>query len=91
VRRSCDDINRTTIAGVTALLRYYAEHASLDGDTCWPEYSDDEGEHEHGEALVRHAVAALERISEGARTSRMAVVCGCENAGPELRQSAPQS
>lgn len=54
----------TTIAGVTALLRYYAEHASLDGHTCWPEYLEDEGEHEHGEALVRHAVAALERISE---------------------------
>jgi hypothetical protein len=54
----------TTIGGVIALLRYYAEHASLDGDTCWPEYSDDEGEHEHGEALVRHAVASLERISE---------------------------
>jgi hypothetical protein len=54
----------TTIAGVIALLRYYAEHAALDGDTCWPEYLDDEGEHEHGEALVRHAVAALERISE---------------------------
>jgi len=55
----------TTIAGVIALLRYYAEHASLNGDTCWPEYSDDEAEHGHGEALVRHAVAALERISEG--------------------------
>lgn len=54
----------TTIAGVIALLRYYAEHASLDGETCWPGYSDDEVEHEHGEALVRHAVAALERISE---------------------------
>ena len=54
----------TTISGVIALLRYYAEHASLEGDTCWPEYLDDEGEHEHGEALVRHAVAALERISE---------------------------
>jgi hypothetical protein len=54
----------TTIAGVIALLRYYAEHVSLDGNTCRPEYSDDEGEHEHGEALVRHAVAALERISE---------------------------
>jgi hypothetical protein len=37
----------TTIAGVIALLRYYAEHASLDGDTSWPEYLDDEGEHEH--------------------------------------------
>jgi hypothetical protein len=64
---SCVDlvtIYPTTVAGVIALLRYYAEHASLDGDTRWPEYSDDEGEHEHGEALGRHAVAALERISE---------------------------
>ena len=60
----------TTIAGVIALLRYYAEHASLDGVTCWPQYSNDEGEHEHGEALVRHAVASLERISEA--TSRAA-------------------
>jgi hypothetical protein len=68
----------TTIAGVIALLRYYAEHASLDGDICWPEYLDDEGEHEHGEALVRHAVTALERISE-------AHLCGYENAGPVVR------
>jgi len=64
---SCVDlvtIYPTIIAGVTALLRYYAHHASLDGGTYWPEYSDDEGEHEHGEAIVRHAVAALDRISE---------------------------
>jgi hypothetical protein len=57
-------VHPTTIAGAIALLRYYAEHASLDGDTCWPKYLDDEREHEHGEVLVRHAVAALERISE---------------------------
>lgn len=52
-------IHPTTIAGAIALLRYYADHASLDGDTCWPKYLDDEREHEHGEVLVRHAVAAL--------------------------------
>jgi hypothetical protein len=37
-------IGPTTVAGVVALLRYYARSAALDGGTFWPDYFGDGAE-----------------------------------------------
>jgi hypothetical protein len=58
-------VSPTTAAGVLALLKYYAETAPLDAKTYWPDAIDDEAyerDEEFGTTLVRHAVAAFERI-----------------------------
>lgn len=62
---TCDlvRIGPTTVAGVIALLRYYEQSAALDGGTFWPDYIGDSKE-EYSATLVRHAAAALKRITQ---------------------------
>jgi hypothetical protein len=48
----------TTTEGVVALLKYFAESASIDEGEYWSE--------EYGVTLARHAAVALERITRSA-------------------------